>query len=217
MPLFDIHSHGPRRHASIGNVRVGSDTFPDAGLFSIGVHPWDAANTSLLLPDKGHWPPRAVAVGECGLDRTCDAPFPMQIEVFKGHVAMAEDEGLPVIVHCVRAFHELLLVRRQLHADQPWIIHGFNKGGDTLQNVLDAGLFVSFGAAVLDASTPAAWACRLTPSSRLLVETDDVDMDIADVIATVARLRDEPYDVVAAYVHENVHNAKLCPTHSPQL
>ncbi len=217
MHLLDIHCHGPRRHQAIRNVRLGVEQIPDVGPVSLGIHPWDAANPSHVLPDKGHWPPRAVAVGECGLDRACDAPFPIQVEVFKKHVAMAEDEGLPVIVHCVRAFHELLLVRRQLHADQPWIIHGFNKGGDTLQNVLDAGLFVSFGAAVLDASTPAAWACRLTPSSRLLVETDDVDMDIADVIATVSRLRDEPYDVVAAYVHENVHNAKLCPTHLPQL
>jgi TatD DNase family protein len=215
IPL-DIHSHGPRRHACICNVRVGSDAYPDAGPFSIGVHPWDAANPSLVLPDKGHWPARAVAIGECGLDRSCDAPFQKQVEVFEKQIRLSEELCLPVIVHCVRAFHEVLLVRRQMRAVQPWIVHGFNKGGDALQNVLEAGLYVSFGAAVLDFSTPAAWACRLTPANRLLVETDDVNMDIADVVAAVAQLRAEPDDVVAAFVNENAKTVRLFPSHSIQ-
>jgi TatD DNase family protein len=210
--MIDIHSHGPRTHPSIRNVRLGHDAIPAHDPVSIGIHPWDAANSTLRLPDKGHWPTNAVAVGECGLDRVCDAPFSQQLEVFKRQIEMAEELRLPMIVHCVRAFHEVVGIRIQLRAQQPWIIHGFNKGGDALDHVLRAGLYVSFGAAVLDASTPAAWACRLTPANRLLVETDDVDVDIWNIVAAIAQLREESLDVVAAYLSQNVKTAKLLPT-----
>lgn len=196
--ILDIHTHRHNAKGAIRSIRFGIEEMPHSGPCSLGIHPWDADLVHVSLPDKGHWPTNAVAVGECGLDRACDAPFERQEEVFIAQVMRAEELQLPVIIHCVRAFHEVVAIRKKRNCKQQWIVHGFNKGGDTLHNLLAAGLYVSFGAAVLDSSSPAAWASRQVPPGRFYVETDDSQVDVNEIVTAIASQRGTSVEHVLA-------------------
>lgn len=188
LPPFDCHTHHLRPNA-IHNVRLGVAGPPSQVWYCAGIHPWDSGRytvQNVQWPNHDH---RWVAVGECGLDRMCPVPYERQQTVFIEQLVLSEQLSLPVFIHCVRAFHEVALLRRSESYSMPWIVHGFNKGGNALQTLLDAGLYVSFGSAILDPATPAAWALPQVPEGSFLLETDESDVSIDAIYATAAILR----------------------------
>ena len=79
---------------------------------SVGIHPHDAKDASEqvlkkireLLEYK-----KVVAIGETGLDYHYDhSPRDVQKEVFRRHLALAKERGLPVVVHSREAKEETL-------------------------------------------------------------------------------------------------------------
>lgn len=148
-------------------------------LYSAGLHPWwtdgdaDAllAGLSVLVAH-----PQVVALGECGLDRLRGAPLPVQLALFERQVTLAGRHGLPLTIHCVRAFDLLLGCRRRLRPATRWTVHGFRGRPALARQLLDAGLDLSFGARFNAASL------RLTPPSRRHVETDDSGLSLREVV-----------------------------------
>lgn len=193
MTFFDCHTHHPSADAnvrSIRNVRLGVERPPAYGWYSVGVHPWDAHAVVLDTLDAALAARSPVAIGETGLDRLCGVAFDVQRTVFVHHVERSEQYALPLIIHCVRAVDDILALHRTLHPTMPWIMHGFNKGGNAVNRVVDAGIYVSFGGALLQPVTPACKAIQHVPDSLLLLETDDnPDVRIADVYLAAASLR----------------------------
>ena len=131
MTIRDVHTHN--LHAGPGAIiNIEPDTpLPPEGTFSTGVHPWRSSEAGTLWPlvEKTAADPRIAAIGECGLDRLRGAPLPRQAELLRLHALLAERLRKPLIVHCVRAWAELLAAHRAIRPAQPWIIHGF-PGGD---------------------------------------------------------------------------------------
>lgn len=197
MPLYDIHTH--RRSArpdvvSILNVMVdeGMASLPDAQPCSVGMHPWTRHNDiekawerCVMLAHR----PSVVAIGEAGLDRNVDTPWDVQTEIFRRHIALSEELGKPLVVHCVRAFDEIVKERRCREIEQPWILHGFNKAGDVMDRLVDAGCHLSFGEALLKERSPARAAIARIPYDRFLLETDDGSVGIEDIYVAAATLR----------------------------
>ena len=87
-----------------------------------GVHPWDAEreDTATLGQRLGD----AQAVGETGLDFACGVAREAQTAALRAQLRLARERGLPVVLHCVRAFEPLM---RELAACPPpaAIFHGF--------------------------------------------------------------------------------------------
>ena len=113
-------------------INIEPDTpLPPQGTFSTGVHPWRSSEAGTLWPlvEKTAADPRIAAIGECGLDRLRGAPLPRQAELLRLHALLAERLRKPLIVHCVRAWAELLAAHRAIRPAQPWIIHGFRRDG----------------------------------------------------------------------------------------
>ncbi|MCA9693564.1 MAG: TatD family hydrolase, partial [Myxococcales bacterium] len=85
---------------------------------SIGIHPRaegdlnrdpEAAVLDRLRAAIATRPVGLVALGECGLDfgaRGRHVPRERQVAVFKAHLTLARETGLPLILHCVRAHDE---------------------------------------------------------------------------------------------------------------
>lgn len=176
---FDFHTHRFLTPPGAGIVNLPEDWVahperfaPQPGaLYSAGIHPWwtaDEARCSLLLrrlPQLlGH--PQVVRVGECGLDRLRGAALERQAEVFAAQVALAEEFGLPLTLHVVRAFDLLLQLRKRLRPTTPWVVHGFRGGPALAQQLLDAGMDLSFGPRF----NPLAY--ELVPPHRRYRETD---------------------------------------------
>ena len=109
---------------------------------------------------------QVVAVGECGIDRLQGADIEEQINVFTQQVYMAEQFGMPITLHIVRAFDLLLRLHKQLRPTTQWTVHGFRGKPALAAQLLNAGIDLSFGAK----RNAESWA--LTPTNRRHLETD---------------------------------------------
>lgn len=207
---YDCHTHHPVADVavvSICNVRVGIDRVPDNVLCSVGVHPWDAATVSIDGLDAAVGGSNVVALGETGIDRACAVPLDVQLQMFRLHIERSERLRLPLVIHCVRAFDDVIAERCMSGATMPWIIHGMNKSGDVAARLVAAGLYVSFGTALLRMHAPARAAIMQVPDDRLLLETDDIaDVRIADVYAAAATLRHVSVDDLCLTLQVNFSN-----------
>lgn len=85
---------------------------------------------------------------------------------------MSEKYKKPLIIHCVKAYSELLEIHKKENPKQPWIIHGFNKNKVLAQQLIDKGFYLSFGVALLKSKKLQA-NLKNTPLSQLFLETDD--------------------------------------------
>lgn len=121
--------------------------------------------------------PRVVAVGETGLDRYWDrAPFALQQDYFRRHLAFAHRIGKPVVIHCREAEADLLVMLEEAFAERGpvrGVLHSFSGDLATAERGLELGLHVSFAGMVTykSAQNLRGVAARV-PADRLLVETD---------------------------------------------
>jgi TatD DNase family protein len=141
---------------------------------SLGIHPHEAGG-----PEADHVPelqallahPKAVAVGETGLDYFRDyAPHDAQQLLFEGQLTVAREEGKPVVVH-TRAADDDTLARLVEH-DGAVILHCFSSPA-LLEPALERGWYVSFaGNVTYKNAYELRAAARRVPADRLLAETD---------------------------------------------
>jgi TatD DNase family protein len=138
----------------------------------LGVHPHEAgeaADLDELRELLAH--PKAVAVGETGLDYFRDyAPREAQARLFDAELALARETGKPVVIHTRAADDD---TRAPLLAhDGPVVLHCFSSPG-LLEAALERRWYVSFAGNVTykNASDLRA-AAKVVPADRLLAETD---------------------------------------------
>ena len=145
------------------------------GVFAIlGLHPHEAgsvdegavADVRSLL---GH--PRAVAVGEIGLDYFRDyAPRDAQRQLFQLQLELASDTAKPVVIHTRAADHDTITALRDF--DGTVILHCFSSPG-LLEPALERGWYVSFAGNVTYPKAPELReAAARVPDDRILAETD---------------------------------------------
>ncbi len=140
----------------------------------LGIHPHEAGGPEAervrdLRRLLAH--PRAVAVGETGLDFYRDyAPRDAQRRLFERQLAIARDLGKPVVIHCRDADDEVVAALAGF--DGTVVLHCFTSPG-LLPVALERGWYVSFAGNV---TYPKAAALReaaaRVPADRILAETD---------------------------------------------
>jgi TatD DNase family protein len=172
---------------------------------ALGIHPHQAGETTPADVDElrallGH--PKAVAVGETGLDYYRDyAPRPRQLELFRLHATLAVELGKPLVVHTRAADTETLGVLDEIELPVV-VLHCFSAPA-LLAPAIDRDYYVSFAGNV---TYPKAVDLRLAaadvPTERLLAETD------APYLApqTVRGRPNEPANVV--HVHAALARAR---------
>lgn len=115
--------------------------------YTTGYHPW--WTLELLNEQELHHigntiqsDPWCLGVGECGLDRLKGGAAHLQMQNLMLQIELANQLGCPVIIHCVRAYHDLLYVYRNM-AKTPWVIHGYRRHAALAKQILDAGIMIS--------------------------------------------------------------------------
>lgn len=162
--------------------------------YSVGIHPWNVGSVtphSLRLLHSLAAEPQVVAIGECGLDavgvnysdavsdgagQSCGENIKLgreeilarQTELLRIHFELSEKFGKPMILHVVRAFSEIMALKKLWRPAQPWIIHGFRGKPQLARQLLDHGFYLSFGTRY----TPSSY--DLTPPTRRLHESDEM-------------------------------------------
>jgi TatD DNase family protein len=145
----------------------------EAGVFAcLGVHPHEAgepAHLDELRELLAH--PKAVAVGETGLDYFRDyPPHDAQQRLFEAELALARELAKPVVIH-TRAADDDTRARLVGH-DGPVVLHCFSSP-PLLADALERGWYVSFAGNVTYKNAYDLRDCaRRVPADRLLAETD---------------------------------------------
>jgi len=193
------------------------------GVFAVlGVDPHQAATPEAarlgeLRELLAH--PKAVAVGETGLDSVRQyASLLEQRRLFDQELELAEELSLPIVVHSREAAAETAEALAPFRGIV--ILHCFSSP-DLLPAALERGYYVSFaGNATYPKAPELRDAANAVPSDRVLVETDSPYLapqpvrgkrnEPAHVIHTIAALAaargDEP-QTLAQRTHENAATA----------
>ncbi len=172
---------------------------------SIGLHPWYLNDRAGLMDELQRYAalPNVLAIGECGLDKVCNTPWELQTLVFKQQIQIANTLGKPLIIHCVRAYDELLNILRSEKPSVPVIVHGFNKNERVADRLLSAGVYLSFGAAILNDLSPAAATLKQVPAEMFFLETDDAQIDITTVYKKAAAIRNISEEDIILQLQQN--------------
>jgi TatD DNase family protein len=226
--LERAHEVGVSRVIAVGSgidsCRAAVDVAErEEGVYAaLGIHPHQAGNEEAERLDELREllsSPRAVAVGETGLDHYRDyAPHDRQRELFEAQLALAAELGKPVVVHTRAADADTVAALDGFGGTV--VMHCFSSPG-LLEPALERGWYVSFAGNV---TYPNAYdlraAARAVPGDRLLVETDSPYLspqprrgrpnEPANVVHTVAALaaaRQDDDDALAAQIDANADAA----------
>ncbi len=194
--MIDFHTHQTPADTvtSVRSLLISEvEKITQHDLFTVGIHPWHSENIDLdiqlpLLRDLIK-KDNVIAIGEIGLDKHQGAPIEKQIELFEKQVQIAEESQKPVIIHSVRAWLELAESRKRLKPNTPWAIHGFRGHVDLVKQLLNYGMYISFGPEALNASDGLQEAIRAVPLDRIFIETDDADVSLKYLYTTISKIK----------------------------
>lgn len=161
-------------------------------LYSIGIHPIyikeELIDEELKIIKQKISTENCLAIGEIGLDKLCAIDFDLQITVFKQQLQIAEEHKIPVIIHSVRAYQEILHIRKSMKITIPFIFHGFNKNEQILHQILQQNCYVSFGKNLLQNKNLQTIFANLFPNNFFL-ENDASEISIQDIYTFASDIR----------------------------
>ncbi len=144
----------------------------------VGIHPHhaqEAGPKAYAALAKLAAQPKVIGYGEIGIDLFKDyAPVDVQTLVFKKQLELAQELGLPVIIHD-RDAHDTILQTLQESGPYParGVIHCFSGDKDVARKFLDLGFYLSIpGVVTFKKATELQEAAAFIPLDRMLVETD---------------------------------------------
>ena len=163
----DFHTH----HLPPPGVRaLHSGVEPLDRVFnSLELHPWHlpknfAPQAGLAERLRGF-----DALGEVGLDRLRGPELPVQQEFLRTYLSLARELDLPVVLHVVRCFPEVMAMLKTCPLRV--MIHGFRGSPELLDELWKRGYTVSFHHAALD--KPELRQKLLHPAGSFGFESDD--------------------------------------------
>ncbi len=208
IPYINLHTHHSLTNDGVFlfNNRFGFDKIYELKKpYSIGVHPWDTLlfnETKLPDLEKLINNKNCFAIGECGLDKLSKTDFRKQKFCFETQLTLAAKHQKPVIIHCVKAFDEVVGICKPYLSKIPLIMHGFNKTDELAQQLINKGFYVSV-------STPFLYKTKLTKVvlNKLFFETDDKkDLLIADVYKLASQKFNTDSELLKTQINDNFNN-----------
>jgi TatD DNase family protein len=214
--FINTHTHAQLYDAKIEVVNLSIDAVEKTNYYSYGLHPWfidkDTYLNQLEELERLIYEKRCVAIGECGLDKLSKVSFNLQEEVFIEQIKLANRVKKPLIIHCVKAFNELINCLNLNDNKMPVIVHGFNNNENIARIMVNEGYYFSFGKALLGYESNAAKAIITVGRKNFFLETDDADISIKYIYKKAAELLRVDEEIVKQQLQQNfetVFNLKL--------
>jgi TatD DNase family protein len=174
--------------------------------FSVGLHPWHIGKVNpeecFQAIDRVAEQKNMLAIGECGLDRLADVVFAMQEWCFKQQVQIAENHRKPLIIHCVRAYSDLIKHKKENKSALPWIIHGYYGNLETTLSLIKHNFHFSLGEQLLKDEAKHT-IFRSIPIERLFLETDDREISISEIYSLAAQILKLDENELAQIIERN--------------
>lgn len=213
IPYIDIHTHhsSPEKNTvSVRNLFPGEriPSFSGRNFYSAGLHPWEINtqeknNDSLVMMEDALEIDHVIFVGECGLDKRADTDFDEQLRVFRAQVFMAEEYQKPLVIHCVKAYNEIIEIHKSEHPSVPWIFHGYSANLEITKQLVQRNMFFSFGKILFNDNAKALDSFRVLPIEKIFLETDEFEGDVAEIYKRGSQLRNISTDELKEAAWEN--------------
>lgn len=211
MKFINLHTHQLNNEKNTLEI-LNNDlrTSIKASFYSAGIHPWYIEENTIenqLSQLKIHLAQEnCLALGECGLDKNIAIDIAFQQEVFIQQLELNKQFNKPVIIHCVKAFQEIILIRKKYAF--PFIIHGFNKKIELANQLLKNDFYLSFGKALLSKEKLQA-VFKEIPLDSVFLETDDSAFSIIEIYKKAAQLKKISLNELVLRIENNYDNLKI--------
>lgn len=159
LPLIDNHAHESSIFTSsfyrIQSFHVGEKT-PRNTAHTLGLHPLflkqETYKEDLCTLKEQAQQKKVIGIGECGIDKRKSESLDLQLEAFLHQVELACSIQKPLIIHCVRAYQEIINILGGTfkHNLPPIIFHGFAKNYQLAKQLIDQGYYLSLGPQILN-------------------------------------------------------------------
>ena len=189
--LVDAHTHLPSKdlHVRVYSVRTPPLESELQGPFTIGLHPWDIpraqeSDQGFIRRLSEH--PACVGIGETGLDRARPIDWKLQESWLDWHWNLAEERGLPLVLHVVRSSSDLLQKLTLRRPRTPWLWHDFTGPVEVIKSVLRAHPQIVFsfgGRGIQRKDFRTLW--ESVPTGHRLIETDEAPTPLSELYALV--------------------------------
>ncbi len=212
-PFINIHTHQNQAVAnciSLHNIflqKLSEINYEKSVFYSVGIHPWHVGEIDIQLLENqmlaAFENPQIIAVGEIGLDKVCEIDFEKQLKYFFKQIEIVEKYQFPVVIHCVRAFNEIIEFRKNNKISQSWIFHHYNANEQITNELLKYNCYFSFGKNVLNNSDKINELIKFIPSNNLFLETDDTTITISEIYEKVAEIKNCSVEELKFAIIEN--------------
>ncbi|MCK7460422.1 TatD family hydrolase [Idiomarina aminovorans] len=188
--------------------------------FALGLHPWfikqhNRHQLSELEQALSNQHKRLRAVGEIGLDATCDNAD-LQRELFIEQLKLAKQFRLPAIIHHRKTLETTHPLVKQ-YGPESGVIHAFSGSYEQAMKFVDCGYKLGVGGVITyPRAQKTRQAIAKVPLSALVLETDSPDMPIcghqgerneparvAKVLEALADLREMSKDSLSEVLWKN--------------
>jgi TatD DNase family protein len=192
---IDIHTHAGKISTGIyiiENLMAHEDRTPGdipEQACTFGIHPWYLNNNNFdqllnsVIAVTGF--PNLVAIGEAGFDKLRGPSMELQRRAFEEQITISEEIKKPVVIHCVRAWDELIPEHKRLKPKMPWLIHGFRGNKQLAAQLLSKGIYLSFWLGFVIRPESSNLLQSLS-TDRIFLETDGADVKIKTIYEKVA-------------------------------
>jgi TatD DNase family protein len=186
MEYFNFHTHQFTKQPEILELvnQYPSEFDETIPFYSIGIHPWyikeERIEEDLKTIEDKIQTISCLAIGECGLDKRIELSLELQILVFEKQLILAEKYRMPVVIHCVAAFQEVIDIKKKMKISVPMIIHGFSKNRQIANQLIKEGFYISFGKYLLR-NLELKPVFQGIPIDRFFLETDTMEENIQQV------------------------------------
>jgi TatD DNase family protein len=194
----------------VSNLMPGEaiHAFSGRNFYSVGLHPWKIKtpkenNRTLLMMEDALELDHVIFVGESGLDKLAATDFEEQMRVFNAQIFMAEEYQKPLIIHCVKAWEEVIALHKQSRPTVPWILHGYNGSPEMTQQLSAKNCLFSFGGLLLRENSKAVRSFQLLPLDKVFFETDEMDEPVEKIYKEGAALKNISLETLKEEVWEN--------------
>lgn len=210
MVFFDVHTHKKASSESVFSIENKYPYAIDFTLpFSIGVHPWfineDKIVAEFLIIEEKLKQENCFAIGECGLDKVAAIDFEIQKNIFKKQVQLSEKYKKPILIHCVKAFQEIIAFKKEIQPTQVWILHGFCKNLQVAKSLLKNGIVLSFGPKIINNKKLQEVLLKV-PLVSILLETDNAAIEIIAIYQKVAEIKNIEVAALQEQINQNFKN-----------
>jgi TatD DNase family protein len=209
---IDFHTHKPIFSSNPNVLEIISmhkTVKYENEYFTVGHHPWwteaplsgeELLNLETLLLDKF-----CLGIGECGLDKLKGASKEIQEEVFYQHIMLANKHNVPLIIHCVRQYDQVINFRKK-YGKTPWVIHGFRRNQQLAKSLIDQEIMVSISP-FENMNESFTEMLRALPSESYFIETDsEYTLNIMERYQIMANLRGIDLEELEEQMMENFSN-----------